>query len=256
MAAGWREAWCWWSRVSSSTEKEGGGGGGDPLQVRQTYCHANQRGGLVGHHYKYNNCGMSTTTSGTASLPTTAYTTSSSASYLQAAAGRVSGHPLQSPPPVVEEVEEDAEVCRERVTDEDKVMTREHIRDLIHEFRGGPDAGSAMDRWLSELRVSWVLHLNELEEASARTKFISRSRRLRHTAHTWAAALHMITRSIVSFTGWSAQEQGVWPTDSEFAGFVAATLLQMLPFVDAVAALDISDNNPSSSDDDHHGIRF
>jgi hypothetical protein len=61
----------------------------------------------------------------------------------------------------------------------------------------------------------------------------------------------MITRSIVSFTGWSAQEQGVWPTDSEFAGFVAATLLQMLPFVDAVAALDISDNNPSSSDDDH-----
>ncbi|TKW23531.1 hypothetical protein SEVIR_4G297900v4 [Setaria viridis] len=212
-AAGWWRTWR--SRVSSSTEKEEGGGAGDPVQVRQTYFHPNQ---------------MSSTTS-----------------------GRVSGNPLLSlahaaaAPPVVEV--EDAEVCQERLTDEDKVKTREHIRDLIHRFRG-----AAMDKWLSEVRVSFVLHLAELE-ASKRRKFISSSRRLRCTAHSWALALHMINRSIVSFTGWCCPQEeeaaAGWPSASELVRFVAATFMQLLPFVDIVVALDIS--NPSSDDDDHPG---
>jgi hypothetical protein len=47
-----------------------------------------------------------------------------------------------------------------------------------------------------------------------------------------------------------------WPPASEFVGFVAATFLLMLPFVDAVVALDdvISPGSSSISSDDHgHG---
>ncbi|CAO2200800.1 unnamed protein product [Urochloa humidicola] len=227
-AAGWRGAWR--SRVSSSTSMEQQ----DPVQVYLSYGHTNQS-----HNY---NCGMSIATSGSgtaASLSTTAYTTSSSASYQPAASGHVSGHSLlpllaAAAPPAVET--EASEVVQGRVTEQDKAL--KHIRDLIHESRGG-DAGSATatDKWLSELLVSWVLHLDELEAASARRTFISR--RLEHAAHSWALALCLISRSIVCFTGWgsSQEEEGVWPTASEFVGFVAATFLQMLPFVDVVVAL-------------------
>ncbi|CAL5050244.1 unnamed protein product [Urochloa decumbens] len=244
-AAGWRGAWR--SRVSSSTSTEEQQ---DPLQVYLSYCHTNQS-------HNYNHCGMSIATSGsgnaTASLSTTAYTTSSSASYQPAAAGHVSGHSSLLPPlaaaapPVVET--EASEVGQEQgVTVQDKA--REHIRDLIHESRGG-DSGSATatDKWLSELRVSWVLHLAELEAASARRTFISR--RLQHTAHSWTLAVRLISRSVVCFTGWcsSQEEEGVWPTASEFVGFVSTIFLQMLPFVDVVVALDTT--NPSSD----HSVR-
>ncbi|CAN6181600.1 unnamed protein product [Urochloa humidicola] len=111
-----------------------------------------------------------------------------------------------------------------------------------------------MDKWLSELRVSWVLHLAELEAASARRTFISR--RLQHTAQSWALALRLISRSIVCFTGWCSSHEDVeeaavwWPPASEFVRFVSATFLQILPFVDVVVALDtidpISDHNAVS----------
>ncbi|CAL4966304.1 unnamed protein product [Urochloa decumbens] len=240
-AAGWRGAWR--SRVSSSTSTEQQ----DPLQVYLSYCHTNQS-------HNYNHCGMSIATSGsgnaTASLSTTAYTTSSSASYQPAAAGHVSGHssllpPLAAAAPPVVETEASEVSQGQGVTVQDKA--REHIRDLIHESRGG-DSGSgsatATDKWLSELRVSWVLHLAELEAASAGRTFISR--RLQHTAHSWTVAVRLIGRSVVCFTGWcsSQEEEGVWPTASEFVGFVATIFLQMLPFVDVVVALDTT--NPSS----------
>ncbi|CAL5049744.1 unnamed protein product [Urochloa decumbens] len=238
-AAGWRGAWR--SRVSSSTSTEQQ----DPVQVYLSYCHTNQS-------HNYNHCGMSIATSGsgnaTASLSTTAYTTSSSASYELAAAGHVSGHSLLPPlavaaPAAVETEASEVGQGQGGVTVQDKA--REHIRDLIHESRGG-DSGSATatDKWLSELRVSWVLHLAELEAASARRTFISR--RLQHTAHSWTLAVRLISRSVVCFTGWcsSQEEEGVWPTASEFVGFVATIFLQMLPFVDVVVALDTT--NPSS----------
>ncbi|CAO2200799.1 unnamed protein product [Urochloa humidicola] len=227
-AAGWRGAWR--SRVSSSTSMEQQ----DPVQVYLSYGHTNQS-----HNY---NCGMSIATSGSgtaASLSTTAYTTSSSASYQPAAAGHVSGHSLL---PLLTAAE--IRLAQGRVTEQDKA--RQHIRHLIHESRGGDAGGSATatDKWLSELRVSWVLHLAELEAAPARGTFISR--RLQHAAHSWTLAVCLISRSIVCFTGWcrSQEEEGVWPTASEFVGFVATIFLQMLPFVDVVVALDTT--NPSS----------
>jgi hypothetical protein len=148
-------------------------------------------------------------------------------------------------------VEEDAdeEVGVETVTEQDKAKTREHMRDLIH----GSDA---LDRWLWELQVSWVLHLAQLD-ASAGRAFVSR--RLQHTARSWVLALHGISRSVLSFTGWCPSQeeeeealqqlQTCWPPTSELVGFFAATFSHMLPFVDVVVALEIID--PSASDDGH-----
>ncbi|CAL5050241.1 unnamed protein product [Urochloa decumbens] len=104
-----------------------------------------------------------------------------------------------------------------------------------------------MDKWLSELRVSWVLHLAELEGASARRTFISR--RLQHTAHSWALALRLIGRSIVCFTGWCSSREERPPASELFVRFFLATFLQILPFVDVVVALDTID--PSS---DHSAV--
>ncbi|KAF8661137.1 hypothetical protein HU200_057245 [Digitaria exilis] len=230
MATGRRGAWT--SRVSSSMEQQ------DPVEVDLAYLHTTNQS----HNY---NCGMSigTSRSGTASLSTTAYTTSSSST------GRVSAHSLLSPlaaaPPVVEI----------DLVGHEKAKTREHIRDLlIHESSHGAHASSAtataMDKWLSELRVSWVLHLAELEVASARRTFVSR--RLQHAAHSWALALRLISRSIVCFTGWCSRQEEEedepdvwWPPASEFVRFFAAIFLQILPFVDVVVALDTT--NPTSS---------
>jgi hypothetical protein len=152
---------------------------------------------------------------------------------------------------------------------------REHIRDLmIHGSRGGCGAAtttignggggssSALGKWLSELQVSWVLHLAQLDAASAGRTFVSR--RLQHTARTWVLAVHAIGRCVASFTGWCSsqelpQEEALpWPPASELVGFVAATFLLMLPFVDAVVAVALDDViNPAStsiSSDDHgHG---
>ncbi|CAD6335324.1 unnamed protein product [Miscanthus lutarioriparius] len=121
-------------------------------------------------------------------------------------------------------------------------------------------SNSALGRWLSELQVSWVLHLAQVDAASAGRTFVSR--RLQHTARSWVLALHAISRSVASFTGWCSsqelqQEEALpWPPASEFVGFIAATFLLVLPFVDAVVALDdvICPASTSISSDDHgHG---
>ncbi|XP_066378701.1 uncharacterized protein [Miscanthus floridulus] len=246
MAAVWRGAWRWTVASTNRGGGGGGGGGGDDDPV-----HPPPQPALLDHSYDVN-CGASSTASGTTlSNTATTYATSTAASLpfpFTAAAGGVTG--------------------------EEKAEMREHIRDLIiHGSRGGCGAAtttignggggssSALGKWLSELQVSWVLHLAQLDAASAGRTFVSR--RLQHTARSWVLALHAVSRSVASFTGWCSsqelqqeEEALLWPATSELVGFVAATFLLMLPFVDAVVALDdvISPASSSISSDDHgHG---
>ncbi|KAG2536527.1 hypothetical protein PVAP13_9NG195200 [Panicum virgatum] len=239
MAAAWRGAWR--STVASANR----GGGGDPVQPPPQPA-------LFDHSHD-DTCGASSIASGTTlsmSNTATTYATSTAASipFPFTAAG-------------------------DGVTDEEKATMREHIRDLIiHGSRGGCGAAttttagdgggsSALGRWLSELQVSWVLRLAQLDVASAGRTFVSR--RLQHTARSWVLALHVISRCVASFTGWCSQQEEEeaaarhgqnWPPASEFVGFVAATFLLMLPFVDAVVALDDVVSPVSISSDGHgHG---
>ena len=242
MADAWQGSWRW---AVATTNR----GGGDPVQLRQPP----PQPALLDHHIYDDNCGASSTASGTilSMSNTTTYAPSTAASlpfpFTVATAGGL--------------------------TDEEKKATmREHIRDLIiHGSRGGGygaattptgaaagGSSSALGRWLSELQVSWVLHVAQLDAASAGRTFVSR--RLQHTARSWVTAIHAIGRCVASFTGWcSSQEQQEeeqalpWPPASELVGFVAATFLLMLPFVDAVVALDDVVGPVSTSSDDDYG---
>ncbi|KAG2547348.1 uncharacterized protein LOC120648539 [Panicum virgatum] len=229
MAAAWRGAW----RSPVVTSASRGGGGGDPVLPPPQPA-------LFDHSYD-DNCGASSIASGTTlsmSNTATTYATSAAASipFPFTAAG-------------------------DGVTDEEKATMRVHIRDLIIRTATTGDGGgssSALGRWLSELQVSWVLRLAQLDAASAGRTFVSR--RLQHTARSWVLALHAISRCVASFTGWCSQQEveeeearQTWPPASEFVGFVAATFLLMLPFVDAVVALDDVVRPVSISSDDDHG---
>ncbi|XP_066378585.1 exocyst complex component EXO70H1-like [Miscanthus floridulus] len=227
MASAWWGAWR--RRVSSSTKRRS--------DLVLPIFRPNERPtqhNLADYH-SYNNCGISTTASGTTTTMSNTYTASTTASLPVALPGATAGG--------------------EGVTDnnQEKMKMREHIKDLIHEFRGAATS-DALGRWLSELQVSWVLHLTQLD-ASAGKAFVSRL--LQYTARSWILALHAINSSIVSFNGWcSSQDQEedeavavLWPPTSELVGFVAATFLQMLPFVDVVVALEVA--NPACGDD--HG---
>ncbi|XP_066377034.1 uncharacterized protein [Miscanthus floridulus] len=245
MAATWRGAWR--SRVSSTES-----GSADIVH------HPNQRPPQPYlADYINNNYGISSTTTASSAtcttLSNTTYTTTASSSSASALAARVLHSFMPAPNTSTLVVEEDTEeVGHETATEQDKAKTREHMRDLIH----GSDP---LDRWLWELQVIWVLHLAQLD-ASAGRAFVSR--RLQHTARSWVLALHGISRSIVSFTGWCPSQeeedealqqlQTCWPPTSELVGFFAATFSHMLPFVDVVVALEIID--PSASDDDHQII--
>ncbi|XP_066369358.1 uncharacterized protein [Miscanthus floridulus] len=235
MAAVWRGAWRW---TVASTNRGGGDDDDDPV-------HPPPQPALLDHSYDVN-CGASSIASGTTlSNTATTYATSTAASLPFPFTTTAGG-----------------------VTEEEKAAMREHIRDLIiHGSHGGCGAAatssssSALGRWLSELQVSWVLRLAQLDAASAGRTFVSR--RLQHTARSWVLALHAISRSVASFTEWCSsqelqqkEEALLWPPTSELVGFVAATFLLMLPFVDAVVALDdvISPASSSISSDDHgHG---
>ncbi|CAL4966306.1 unnamed protein product [Urochloa decumbens] len=231
MAAARRRAWTWrWWWVSSTDR---GAGAGDSLHP--TPGHPNRRSDLV---ESSNNFGSGYTTGTTLSINT--HTTTSSDRVLEYA--RVFHHPsvfVPTPPAVVQEKAEEEELDQARgnkFLEEERAKTREHIRVLVRGARG-------MDRWLSELRVGWVLNSGEVLDASAR-------RRFQCCAEGWILAVYVISRSISSFNGWCCpqEEAAVWPPASELVRFVVATLLKMLPFVDTVVTLNTTMDNPTATE--------
>ncbi|TVU46137.1 hypothetical protein EJB05_05655, partial [Eragrostis curvula] len=112
-----------------------------------------------------------------------------------------------------------------------------HMKLLVEEFSNA----NFLERWLSELDVGWLLHLPD-GDASARRLFMSRQ--LQHLVRSWITALRQVEESVFEYLDGLAREDdsfstSLQPDAAEFAGFVEATLLKMLPFVDAVVALNI-----------------
>ncbi|CAN6215565.1 unnamed protein product [Urochloa humidicola] len=232
MAAAWRGAWRRWL---SSTDR--GAGADDPLQL--TPCHPNQRSDLVGSS---NNFGSSYTTGTTLSSINTHTTTPSDRVVESARVFHPSVLVVPTPAAVVQEKveEEKLDQGRGKFLEEERAKTREHVRVLVRGARG-------LDRWLSELRVGWVLNPGELDASALR---IDVSQRFQYCAEDWILAAYVISRSISSFNGWCCpqKEAAVWPPASELVRFVVAALLKMLPFVDTVVTLNTMDNNPTTTE--------
>ncbi|TVU46153.1 hypothetical protein EJB05_05671, partial [Eragrostis curvula] len=120
---------------------------------------------------------------------------------------------------------------------EERAKKLRHMKLLVEEF----SSGNVSERWLSELDVGWLLHLPD-GDASARRLFISRQ--LQHLVRNWITALRQVEESVFAYFDGQAREDDIFsaslqPDVTGFAGFVEATLLKMLPFVDAVVALKI-----------------
>ncbi|KAK3136684.1 hypothetical protein QOZ80_5BG0440980 [Eleusine coracana subsp. coracana] len=130
--------------------------------------------------------------------------------------------------------------------EEERAIKLEHIKGLVLEFFGcNGNNVDALERWLSELDVSWVLHLNHASE-SARIFF---SRQLQYLARSWILALYEVSGYIDC---WCSQEEatltvGPPPSALLFVQFLEATLSKMLRFVDAIVAVRISGSNSKSS---------
>ncbi|CAD6338242.1 unnamed protein product [Miscanthus lutarioriparius] len=130
---------------------------------------------------------------------------------------------------------------------EDVAKKLEHIKGLVVEFSG--DDSTAVQTWLSELDVGWVLHLAGTHESSW---CVVTSHGFQFLVETWILALRKIGESILtSLDGWYSQSQSQrqdqdegarkQPSPSEFAELVQATVLKMLPFVDIAAAAKTTD---------------
>jgi hypothetical protein len=181
-----------------------------------------------------NNFGSGYTTGTTLSISTYTTTSSDPAEETARAFHRIVFMP--TPPVVQEEAEEELDQGRGKLLEEERAKTREHIKVLV---RGA----SGLERWLSELRVGWLLDptpgVGELD-ASA-------SQRFQYCAESWILAVYVISRSISSFNGWccpqGSEEEAAagWPSASELVRFVVATLLKMLPFADTVVTVNITD---------------
>ncbi|CAL5040578.1 unnamed protein product [Urochloa decumbens] len=217
VASVWRKAWMR-SRVSSTTPL--GVGGGDD---------GDGRGNSVQH-----TCGDSTTSGTTYTTTTVTVTTSSSDSAGEQTREFHSSMVLPKTP-VVEENTEELDVAEE--IDEDRVRKLDHLKSLVVEFRSGSNL-SALEKWLLELDVGWVLHEFKIDEPAAGS--ICTWRRLHYFAESWILALQGISGSISTwFDVWrSSQDRdggtSKKPLASEFALLVEAAVLKMLPFVDAI----------------------
>uniref|UniRef100_A0A0A9HQ38 Exocyst subunit Exo70 family protein n=1 Tax=Arundo donax TaxID=35708 RepID=A0A0A9HQ38_ARUDO len=130
---------------------------------------------------------------------------------------------------------------------EERAKKLRHMKGLVEDFSNG-DVGAGLERWFSELDVGWLLHLADGDASGGRIRFID----LQHLSRSWILALREIKESIFTyFVGLGSEEDSSstsQPVVSEFARFVEATLLKMLAFVDAIAALNTSDHIPCSSE--------
>ncbi|CAN6173670.1 unnamed protein product [Urochloa humidicola] len=218
VASVWRKAWTR-SRVSSSSTTLWGVGG-------------DSRGGSVQH-----TCGGSTTSGTTYTTTTVTVTTSSSDSAGERPREFHSSMILPTTP-VVEENTEELDVAKE--IEEDRVRKLEHLKGLAVEFRSGNNL-SALEKWLSELDVGWVLHELKIDEPAAGS--IRIWRRFQYFAESWILAMQEINKSISTcFDVWCSSQDRDEGTStnptlaSEFALLVEAAVLKMLPFVDAIIA--------------------
>ncbi|CAL5011012.1 unnamed protein product [Urochloa decumbens] len=123
---------------------------------------------------------------------------------------------------------------------EEREKTCRHIMCLVKEFSAavGDDEATnqVLERWLSDLGISWVLSIATDDKTPAGSSFIF-PRRLGDLARSWIDALKVIQLSISAY-----QEEGNFssvPAASEFARFLGSTLLKMLPFADAVVSAKV-----------------
>jgi hypothetical protein len=95
-----------------------------------------------------------------------------------------------------------------------------------------------LEKWLSELDVGWVLHESKIDESAGSIRIWQQ---FHFFAESWILALQDINESISRcFDVWCSQDRDEGtskkPLASEFALLVEATMLKMLPFVDAIIA--------------------
>ncbi|CAO2177559.1 unnamed protein product [Urochloa humidicola] len=115
----------------------------------------------------------------------------------------------------------------ELITEENK----KHIKSLVREFFGAPSANgsiniSALEKWFTELGVSWVLHTPDITSNAQ--------------APSWVYALHEITETIHLMAKLlpeiESKNEARVPDQIQFAQFIQETMLKMLAFVDVVIA--------------------
>ncbi|CAL5044840.1 unnamed protein product [Urochloa decumbens] len=147
VASVWRKAWMRWRRVSSTTPL--GVGGGDD---------GDGRGNSVQH-----TCGDSTTSGTTYTTTTTVTVTTSSFNSAGERPREFHSSMILPTTSVVEENTDGLDVAKE--IEEDRVRKLEHLKGLVVEFRGGNNL-SALEKWLSELDVGWVLHEFMIDESA------------------------------------------------------------------------------------------
>ena len=118
-----------------------------------------------------------------------------------------------------------------------------HVRGLLEEFcsHAGANVEALIERWLSEMDAAWVLHLAGHD-----------SRQLPRLTRSWILALRDIKDSVFAYIdGLCGEDDGTChsqPALSEFSRFVESTILKMLPFVDAIVALN---NTVASTGSEH-----
>lgn len=119
--------------------------------------------------------------------------------------------------------------------EEEKEKLRGHIKDLVQEFCTTRNSALVLDRWFSDLGVSWVLSMVTVNESASGFVF---PRQVEHLARSWIAALNVIQVCVFTYLDGSCnKEEGTFsPSASEFARFLQSTVSKMLHFVDAVAA--------------------
>ncbi|CAO2206144.1 unnamed protein product [Urochloa humidicola] len=129
--------------------------------------------------------------------------------------------------------------------EEEREKTRGHIRGLVEEFSAaaGDDEATALilERWFSDLGLSWVLSIATVEKSPAGSSVFPR--RLGDLARSWIVALTVIQISIFTYfdgLSTSTHDETSDPAASEFARFLQLTLSKMLLFIDAVASAKVN----------------
>ncbi|CAO2206141.1 unnamed protein product [Urochloa humidicola] len=111
-----------------------------------------------------------------------------------------------------------------------------YIMCLVQEFTAaGVDEDAAslvLERWLSDLGVSWVLGMGMATDGKSLAGSCVFPRRLGDLARSWIDALTVINRSIFMYFNGLCNHK-------EFARFLRSTLLKIIPFADAVTSAKV-----------------
>jgi hypothetical protein len=124
--------------------------------------------------------------------------------------------------------------------EEEKEKLHGHIKNLVQEFCTTRNSALVLERWFSDLGISWVLSIVTDDEASSASVF-RQQQQLGHLARSWIVALNVIQVCVFTYLDGSCnREEGTFsPCASEFARFLQSTVSKMLPFVDAVIAPNV-----------------